>query len=113
MSDVEKVKKDLRFGAEERCLKTDDCEKCEYYNQGGNCYIPKRVMTDALSVIEEQQEEIKRLQPKKGHWEMKEDPYGFFDEIPVCSECGCTNKLRKKTAFCDHCGADMREGDGE
>ena len=59
---IEKVKKDLRFGAEERCLKTDDCEKCEYYNPGGNCFTPVHVMRDALSVIESQQAEIERLQ---------------------------------------------------
>ena len=70
------------------------------------------VLGDALSVIEEQQTEIERLQPKKGHWEMKPDPFGLFDEIPVCSVCGCTNDMRKKTAFCEYCGADMREGDG-
>lgn len=29
---------------------------------------------------------------KHGRWEMKPDPYGFFDEIPVCSACGCTTK---------------------
>ena len=67
----------------------------------------------ALKTIDAQQAEIERLQPKKGHWEMKEDPLGFWDEIPVCSECGCTNTLRKKAAFCEHCGADMREGDGD
>lgn len=58
---IEKVKKDLRFGAEERCLKTDDCEKCEYYNPDGNCFIPIRVMRDALTVIEELQAEIEHL----------------------------------------------------
>lgn len=50
---------------------------------------------------------------KKGRWEMKQDPYGFFEEIPVCSECGCTTKMRDKTKFCPNCGADMRgEQDG-
>lgn len=85
------------------------------YNEIGNgrTVVRKDVLNDALSVIEGLQAEIERLQPKKGHWEMKEDPLGFWDEIPVCSECGCMNTLRKKTTYCEHCGADMREGDGE
>lgn len=49
---------------------------------------------------------------KKGRWEMKPDPYGFFGEIPVCSECGCTTKMRDKTKFCPHCGARMEESKG-
>ena len=56
---------------------------------------------------------IKALSPaqperKTGRWEMKPDPYGFFDEIPVCSECGCTTKMREVYKFCPNCGADMR-----
>ena len=48
---------------------------------------------------------------KTGRWEMKPDPYGFFDEIPVCSECGCTTKMREVYKFCPDCGADMRGED--
>ena len=44
---------------------------------------------------------------RHGKWEMKPDPFGFFDEIPVCSECGCTTKMREKTKYCPHCGARM------
>lgn len=51
---------------------------------------------------------------KKGKWKMKPDPYGFFEEIPVCSECGCTTEMRKTYNFCPNCGADMRGGnDGQ
>ena len=49
------------------------------------------------------------VERKHGKWEMKPDPYGFFDEIPVCSECGCTTKMREKYNFCPNCGADNRE----
>ena len=49
---------------------------------------------------------------KKGHWKMGPDPYGFFEEIPVCSECGCTTEMRKTYNFCPNCGADMREETG-
>ena len=43
-------------------------------------------------------------------WEMKPDPFGFFDDIPVCSECGCTTKMREKTKYCPNCGAKMDKG---
>lgn len=45
---------------------------------------------------------------KKGKWIDVQDPYGFFETIPVCSECGCTTKMRDKYNFCPNCGADMR-----
>ena len=51
------------------------------------------------------------VQPKKGKWDMKPDPYGFFDEIPVCSECGCTTRYREKTMFCPNCGAKMERSE--
>lgn len=49
---------------------------------------------------------------KVGKWEWKEDPFGFFDTIPVCSECGHTTKMRETYAYCPNCGARMKgEGD--
>ena len=52
--------------------------------------------------------ELPSAELKRGKWEMKPDPFGFFDEIPVCSECGCTTEMRGKTKYCPNCGADMR-----
>jgi hypothetical protein len=53
-------------------------------------------------------EELPSAEPvRHGTWEMKPDPLGFFDEIPVCSECGCTTTMREKTKYCPHCGARM------
>ena len=46
---------------------------------------------------------------RHGKWEMKPDPFGFFHDIPVCSECGRTTKMREKTLYCPHCGARMVE----
>lgn len=47
----------------------------------------------------------------RGEWEMKPDHYGFFEEIPVCSVCGCTTKMRETYSFCPNCGADMRDAE--
>lgn len=44
---------------------------------------------------------------RHGKWDMMPDPYGFFDEIPVCSECGCTTKMRETYRYCPNCGAKM------
>jgi len=46
---------------------------------------------------------------KKGKWTEAPDPYGFFETIPVCSECGCTTKLRETYKYCPNCGAEMYE----
>lgn len=48
---------------------------------------------------------------KHGEWEMKPDPFGFFDDIPVCSECGCTTKMREKYNYCPNCGARMERSE--
>ena len=48
---------------------------------------------------------------KKGEWIQKEDPYGFFDTIPVCSECGHTTKMRETYNYCPNCGAKMEGND--
>ena len=44
---------------------------------------------------------------RKGKWIEHEDPYGFFDTIPVCSECGHTTKMRERYNYCPNCGAKM------
>lgn len=68
------------------------------------------LLAQVFNIIEQQPTIEER---KKGKWEMKPDPYGFFEEIPVCSECGCTTEMRKTYNFCPNCGADMRgEGNG-
>lgn len=66
--------------------------------------------TSAIHTAIDAMEHLPSAQPERetGRWEMKPDPYGFFDEIPVCSECGCTTKMRETYKFCPNCGADMR-----
>jgi len=44
---------------------------------------------------------------RHGKWDMKKDPFGYFGDIPVCSECDCTSMMRIKTKYCPHCGARM------
>ena len=46
---------------------------------------------------------------RHGKWNMKKDPFGYFGDIPVCSECDCTSMMRIKTKYCPHCGARMDE----
>ena len=50
---------------------------------------------------------------RHGRWERKEDPYGFFDTIPVCSVCDCTTKWREEYLYCPNCGAKMDKEVGE
>lgn len=107
MADIEKIKKDLRFGAEERCLKTDDCEKCEYYNPGGICFIPKRVMRDALSVIEQMEQRIKQFMQEQeplepvvfGNGKTFEEADTWWYGCPVCK-----NPVDTTDNFCRKCG---------
>ena len=58
-------------------------------------------------VVKKSDLKIKATGIKHGKWEQKPDPYGFFETIPVCSECGCTTKMRDKPPHCPHCGAIM------
>ena len=63
--------------------------------------------------IIEMLERLTSAEPKTGKWVEHEDPYGFFDTIPVCSECGHTTKMRERYNYCPNCGARMVREDGE
>jgi hypothetical protein len=59
---IEKVKKDLAFGASDRCFRKPYCGECDYYGANGVCnFNNKNVMRDALSVIEQMALEIDDL----------------------------------------------------
>lgn len=62
-------------------------------------------LADAIKEAYEQGKKDAQSERKTGRWEMMPDPYGFFGEIPVCSECGCTTKMRDKPKFCPNCGS--------
>lgn len=70
------------------------------------------VYLDVMSTIDERTT-VDAEPVKHGRWEMKPDPFGVFDEIPVCSECGCTTVMRKKYKFCSNCGAKMDKKEEE
>ena len=87
--------------------------------------ISRQAATDAMGCISDsicEQQAIDALwelpaieaEPiKHGRWKDKEDPYGFFDTIPVCSECGHTTKMREKYRYCPNCGARMDGGEDD
>ena len=81
-----------RIICEDQCERPDGCDsRCEMI-----AYIDDTLTIEAEPV-------------RHGHWEMKEDPYMFFSEIPICSVCRCIPKMRIKTAYCSSCGAKMDE----
>ena len=85
-------------------VKEKCAESCKYVRVGDEEYLS---VGDVCRIVDEiQAEDVKKN--KHGKWERKPDPYEFFDDIPVCSECGCTTKYREETPFCPNCGADMR-----
>jgi predicted amidophosphoribosyltransferase len=81
------------------------CERCGKYKE----YNGVMCGACALDGVEDSIEDLPSAEPvRHGKWKMKPDPFGFFDEIPVCSECGCTTTMRDKPLYCPNCGADMR-----
>lgn len=82
-----------------------------------DCEYQVKIINDIeyvmLSEVQMKMRKLPSAEPerKTGRWEMKHDPYGFFDEIPVCSECGCTTKMREVYNFCPNCGAKMEVRD--
>lgn len=102
MADIEKVKKGLTA-----CAK-DKCEECSYKSNTELCI--EGMCKNALSVIEELQEEIERLHPKNGKWyqQLSKCPSAINNggsRTQKCSLCGGWGK--KTFAFCPHCGAKM------
>lgn len=87
-----------------RLVDADALKEKAFFHEMDNVSYVEEEDVDKAPTIEER---------KKGRWEMKPDPYGFFDEIPVCSECGCTTKMRETYNFCPNCGAEMRKGEEE
>lgn len=72
-------------------------------------YRDDGIIADAFTIAIEA---LEQPEQKKGKWIEKTDPYGFFESIPVCSECGCTTKYREKYKCCPNCGAEMEGQDG-
>lgn len=52
------------------------------------------------------------IEPKRGEWIRSSDiDIAWGSKVYTCSNCG--HKRNSKTNFCPHCGADMREREGE
>ncbi len=65
------------------------------------------IFSDQIEALEMAIEALEQPERKKGKWIEQPDFYGFFETIPVCSECGCTTKYREKYKCCPNCGAKM------
>ena len=88
-----------------------------------NNIFPRRIESDyqkgiavgmAMAKVAINEQPTVDVEPvRHGRWIIKPDPYGFFDEIPVCSECGCTTKMRETYHYCPNCGAKMEVEDGK
>lgn len=99
--------------SEGKTLKETDLELLEKYrlSEESGIYYSEFIHEDLANLktecdgIRKQIEET--AEPKKGKWMKNPDPYGFFDEIPVCSQCGCTTKWREEYKYCPNCGAEM------
>lgn len=81
-------------------------------------YIPIGTSTFKEGVVDGYARAISRIKTlpsaeKKGKWIQKKDPYGFFETIPVCSECGHTTKMRETYDYCPNCGAKMDVPDND
>lgn len=83
---------------------TMKCEDCQYKDtiHKGLCTMPSEFENACVAITD-----APPAEPKKGKWMKKTDPYGFFDEIPVCSQCGSTTKWREEYKYCPNCGAKM------
>lgn len=86
------------------------CRACDVDNMINDLENAPTITPDMAQVLAYESGKAER---KRGRWEMKPDPYGFFEEIPVCSECGCTTKMRETYKFCPNCGAEMSGGEDE
>ena len=107
MADIEKVKQGLKFHISPYCDTKD--RTCPYWlNQycgakRKNC--EKNLAVDALSVIEQMEQEIDR---KEGHWIVLEF---CANEGIYCSECHMkifdrtTKPKEKLSKYCPHCGS--------
>lgn len=58
---------------------------------------------------------VPAIEPKKGKWIRKVNPYAWRWDTWVCSECGevTTSTIMGKPRYlwCPMCGADMKEGE--
>lgn len=108
MADIEKVKQGLRCC--KSCLKSH-CEECPHNGEGDTFDCTADLANDALSVIEELQAEIERLQPKVAKWiTVRYIPQNI--EFKRCTCCdylcmGWDGETGVEYDYCPNCGAKM------
>ena len=108
MADIEKVKRGLK-------AHTDECawvcnENCHYYepSEYGCC---DKLTADAMSVIEELQAEIERLQPKKGKWIFTGQKNAYGGTVIQCPFCDDKYVVEHpgNEHYCRNCGAKLTD----
>ena len=104
MDKIENVKHGLRH-----CSDLNRCNvDCPYSNIEGMDNCITQLASDALSVIEQMEQEIERLkgretvEPKTGNWIC-----GKYDDIFMCSSC--ERYSRDDYPYCHWCGAKMKQ----
>ena len=96
-----------------RCCATNKCESCPYEKKYSyRCATP--LVMDAADAIEALQDEVKRLEPKRGKWIDSKERM----RLDMCSVCGSifeADRFMDKIAwnYCPNCGAKMEVQDGK
>lgn len=113
MADVEKVKRVKKGLA---CCSTDayKCDDCPYIQRqmfSNNCTGYMKICADAMSVIDELQAEIERLQPKKGKWIFKGQTNAYGGTVIQCPFCDDKYAAHNPSDehFCRNCGAKLTD----
>lgn len=103
MADVKKVENSLRH-----CIPFK-CDGCDYHGIPMGCAVQLRI--DAFSVIEELQEENKRLQPKKGKWIFTGQKNAYGGTVIQCPFCDDKYAAQNPSDehFCRNCGAKLMD----
>jgi hypothetical protein len=102
MADIEKVKRGLAYCA-------DGCSTdCPYTH---DCRCGKNLSIDSMTVIEELQAEIERLQPKKGKWIFTGQKNAYGGTVIQCPFCDDKYAAHNPSDehFCRNCGAKLTD----
>lgn len=110
MADIERVKQGLRccqYASKSQC---DDCKYC-YDGLVEILDCTADLASDALSVIEDLQAEIERLQPKKSKWIFTGQKNAYGGTVIQCPFCDDKYAAQNPSDehFCRNCGAKLMD----